>query len=146
MLLQLMIGIVVIVVISSIVALNLTRNLSHQALTNTIGDVSALIEEARSRTLSGDHEQTYGVHLESTKAVLFSGTSYDPSALGNKTVKTSSGIVLDSITLAGGGSEILFDAVSGDTDEDGTFIVKKATTDEGEKMVTVTHAGQVSSN
>ncbi len=55
-------------------------------------------------------------------------------------------IVIEDITLAGGGSDILFEPLTGDTDEYGTFVVKKAASMNGQQVMTVTHAGQVSGN
>jgi Tfp pilus assembly protein FimT len=146
MLIQLVIGIVVIGILSSVVALSLTENLHQQALDNSVDEVSALINEARSRTVAGDQGVAYGVHLEATQAVLFSGATYTPGDTSNWTVTLDRSIQIDSITLNGGGSEILFERLYGDTANDGTFIVKTLTGKYREKTVTVTKVGAVSSS
>lgn len=145
MLIQLVIGIVVIGILSGVVALNLGTFLGHQAIDNGVGDVTALLDEARSRTLAHEAGLQYGVHLETTKAVLFSGATYSTMAPDNRTVLLDRTVEITSISLAGGGTEVLFDPLTGDTEEDGTFVVQAVTSMSGAKTVTITHAGQVSS-
>ena len=146
MLLQLMIGIVVIGIWSGIVALNLGSFLGRQAVDNGVGDITTLLDEARSRTLAREGGTQYGVHLEATKAVLFSGTTYSSTAPDNRTVILDRSTQITSIALSGGGSDVIFDPLSGDTDEDGSFVVGSVTTSAGAKTVTITHAGQASSH
>ncbi len=145
MLLQLMIGIVVIGILSGVVALNLGTFLGHQAIDNGVGDVTALLDEARSRTLAHESGSQYGVHLETTKAVLFSGTTYSSTAVDNRVVLIDRSAEITSISLTGGGSDVIFDSLTGDTEEDGTFVVREAASTSGAKTVTITHAGQASS-
>ncbi len=145
MLLQLVIGITVIMIMSSIVALGLSSFLHQQALENGAGEVTALLGEARSRTLAADDGLSYGVHLEAHKAVLFSGDTYVPDADAERTVVFDRAVVIDPIMLEGGGDEILFEQETGNTEEYGTFVMRKVESTRGMQTLVVTQAGQVSS-
>lgn len=144
------IEILVTLAIVSILAVIISNRYSDfretQSLSNTVEEVIALIDEAHSRTLAGDNATTYSVRLETNKAVLFVGTTYSSGASTNKTINIDSVVNLASITLAGGGQEIKFDALTGDTSQYGTFVVKLASSTTGQKTITVSKTGFVSSN
>jgi type II secretory pathway pseudopilin PulG len=140
-LIEALISITIIIVLVAVVSYGITAFKEGQALNNTVDEVTALLNQARSRTLAGDGGVAYGVRLESTKATLISnGTLISP------VITFSSGIVLNSISLTGGGSDVTFNKLTGDTNQYGTFIVKKASTTAGQKTVTITKTGAVSSN
>ena len=144
------IEILIVLVIVTILALIISNKYSSfresQSLSNTVEEVIALIDEAHSRTLAGDNATTYSVRLETSKAVLFAGTTYTSGASTNKTINIDSVVNLASISLNGGGQEIKFDAITGDTSQYGTFVVKLASSTTGQKTVTVSKTGFVSSN
>ena len=77
MLMQLIIGIVIIIILASITTLRLSSFTEAQALNNTVDDVTALLNQARSRTISADAGATYGVHIESGQEAF---TLYDAVA------------------------------------------------------------------
>ncbi len=139
--------VVLIVGILSLIVVNKYSSFREvQVISNTVEEITALIDEAHNRTLAGDNATTYGVHLESGKAVLFAGTTYSSGASTNKTIAVDSMATIASISLAGGGAEIKFDALTGDTSQYGTFIVKLASSTSGQKTVTISKTGFVSSN
>lgn len=146
LLIQLVIVLVVITIISSIVVLNLSNFSEAQQLNNNVDEVTALVNEARSRTLLGEATNYYGVHLEDTKAVLFPGPSYSDGAVGNKKIVLNTAIEIESISLAGGGSDIIFTQLTGDTSQYGTFIMKRVSTTAGQKTLSVSKSGIVSSD
>lgn len=146
MLIQLLVTIVIIGVLTTIVSVSLSSARTSQALQNSVEEVISALSEARSRTLAGENDSQYGVHLESSRVVIFVGPSYSAGISTNKVVDLDSAIVLASIALNGGGSEVLFDQLTGDTNQYGTLIVKRSTTTEGQKTVTITKTGLASSN
>ncbi len=146
MLMELLIGVLIIIILSGVVAVSFSSYSREQALENSAGNVEALFSEARSRTMNGDGGLSYGVHLESTQVVLFSGDTYADGAPGNKVVSLDPSVEIDSISLSGDGSDVMFDPVTGNTEEDGTFVIQKIATTVGAQLLTVTHAGQISSS
>ena len=138
--------IAIIGIISSITFLSFSNFHSGQALPNTVDEVTALFDEARSSTLAGKGGIQYGVHLQSDRAILFAGTTYSSTSTSNKIILTDSLITIASTTLQGGGSDVLFNRLTGETGQYGTFIVKNTSTSVGQKTVTISKTGSVSSN
>lgn len=145
-LIEVVIGIVIVIILATIVAQKFSSFRQGQALSNSVDEVIAIINEARSRTLSGENGQPYGVHLQSDRAVLFAGTTYVANNSTNKAVVLDSAITISSISLQGGGSDVVFNQITGDTNQYGTLIVKQSSTTLGQKTLTITKPGIVSSN
>ncbi len=143
---EILMAVAIIGILARVVFVNYAPSVQTQDLKRSKDDTLALFDEARSRTLRGEGDTTYGVHLQSTKAVLFVGTTYSAGTSTNKTVNMSSNIVISSISLNGGGSDVKFSRVSGATSQYGTFIIKKSSTTTGQKTITVKKMGLVSSN
>lgn len=87
--------------------------------TDTMGLVT-LINKARVLSISAKNDDQYGVHLEGGKAVLFQGGTYSAGAITNEEQVFSAGLALSSIMVNGGGSEILFEKVTGATSQNAT--------------------------
>jgi len=111
------VGVLVLIGITS-----LTSFVSYQrkeALDKNTAKIEALLEQARSMTLSSKDDTQYGVHIESGKLVLFQGNAYSPAAATNL-ITNLPGSVIASTTLSGGGNDIIFDRIQGTTNEYGT--------------------------
>ena len=98
-----------------------TTNLS----TSIENGVSSLVD-ARSKTLSSKNGNQHGVHFESGKLTFFVGTTYSASDPENEEVLLPSVVEISTISLNGGGSDIIFKKLTGDTDQYGsvTFRIK----------------------
>ncbi|MCC7436639.1 prepilin-type N-terminal cleavage/methylation domain-containing protein [Candidatus Nomurabacteria bacterium] len=96
----------------------------NQSIQNTTNSVVSLLEEARARTLASYNNTFYSVRIESNRAILFTGGTYSSSSPTNKTVPFESPVVLQSISLSGGGSEIKFDRIKGTTSQYGTIVLQ----------------------
>lgn len=81
--------------------------------------VRTLLDEARTATLSSRDDTAWGVHFETSKAVLYK-TSYSNGAPDNVEKVLSTGVTFSTIQLNGGGNDVLFNRLSGTTDEYGT--------------------------
>lgn len=145
-LIEMLAVIAVVSVLAVIVISKYSAFRESQAISNGVEEVVALINEAHNRTLSGDSSLPYGVHLQSDRAVLFQGTTYSSGGTYNKTVMIDSVAVISSISLGGGGSDIKFDQLTGDTSQYGTFIIKLSSSTAGQKTITISKTGIVSSN
>ena len=88
-------------------------NFRRSSLLNTdTMNLVTLINRARLLSVSSKDDEQYGIHLESSKAVLFKGDTYSASEPTNETHVFSTGLTLSSIAISGGGSEILFEKVT----------------------------------
>lgn len=91
-------------------------NFRRSSLLNTdTMNLVTLINRARLLSVSSKDDAQYGIHLESGMAVLFKGTTYDTASSTNETHIFSTGLTLSSIAISTGGSEVLFEKVTGAT-------------------------------
>lgn len=91
-------------------------NFRRSSLLNTdTMNLVTLINRARLLSVSSKDDERYGIHLESGKAVLFKGDIYSASEPTNETHVFGTGLTLSSIAISGGGSEVLFEKVTGAT-------------------------------
>ncbi len=95
-----------------------SRN-SHDLATSRQSVIS-MLRLAQARTLAGEDGSVWGVHLEQTQAALFRGSSY-ASATYTRALALPQTVQIANISLAGGGSDVLFKPLSGETDQDGSF-------------------------
>ncbi|MDD5050302.1 MAG: prepilin-type N-terminal cleavage/methylation domain-containing protein [Candidatus Pacebacteria bacterium] len=109
-------GIIVTLTYTSFASLRRGKNLDTETLS-----VLSLLEKARADTLGAKGASQYGVHFETTKAVFFSGGTYVSGNASNITMILNPLIQISSINLTGGGAEVIFDRLSGKTEEAGTL-------------------------
>ena len=143
---ELVLVIAVIGVMASIVVISFSGFRTGQTIPTAVDEITSLLQKAESDTLSGLGGNQYGVHLQSDRAVLFSGTTYSSTSTSNIAIINDSNIAIASTTLQGGGSEVLFNKLTGETADYGTFIVKNTSTAVGQKTITISKTGLVSSN
>ncbi len=94
-----------------------------QAFTNADNDLVALIKQAQSKTLAGDTQLQYGVHLTSSAAVLFSGSTYGGSSGAIDTVTFDPSVKLSEISLSSGTPDIVFLRGTGEASSYGTLVL-----------------------
>lgn len=98
-----------------------SRN-SHD-LTASRQSVISLFRLAQAKTLAGEDGSVWGVHLDQAQAVLFRGSSYG-SATYTQALALPQTVRITNISLAGGGSDVTFTALSGTTTQDGSFTMQ----------------------
>jgi len=111
-------GIVITIVTFSFSGLN-----SQQALDKSADLVSSILDEARTLTLSSSSDSQYGVYLEASQVVLFRGDTYSSSDPANVTTAINPLVGIRDIIIAGGGASIVFNRLTGETDNTGTMEV-----------------------
>ena len=82
---------------------------------------TSILDEARSLTLSAKNTSQYGVHLEASKIVLFKGSSYSALATDNVVTTLNTQVAIRNIGLNGGGVDVIFDRLTGETSMAGTL-------------------------
>lgn len=98
---------------------------------------------ARLDTISSKEDQQYGVHLDADKAVYFAGTAYDSGAATNIVYALNPILEIGSVTLAGGGNDVLFNRLSGGTNQSGTFEIRLKGDTSIRTLITVNGTGAV---
>jgi len=147
-LIEILIVVGLIAIISAIAGLNLSQFHNQQVLRNTTEDVISLLNEARNDTISSKNSNTYGVHLETNKITLFAGASFTSNP-SNKQINLDSAVIIPSsggINLNEGGSDIVFDRITGETTKYGTIIIQLVNNATLQKVINISNLGVIGSN
>ncbi|HEY4496489.1 MAG TPA: prepilin-type N-terminal cleavage/methylation domain-containing protein [Candidatus Paceibacterota bacterium] len=95
-----------------------------QALEKSAAVIAAILNEARSKTLAGRGAAQYGIHFVADGVTFFIGATYNPSDPNNKTEKINSLIEISSINLNGNGNDVIFEKLTGATNQSGTIVIR----------------------
>src|ERR1035437_5373941 len=111
--------VIAILAVLTVISLNtfvqIKNSQAQQMDTETIVET---LRQARSQTLSSQSASQYGVHFASGAITLFTGASYVSNDPNNK-IFTLSNVNVITASLSGGGSDIVFNRLSGETSQDG---------------------------
>ncbi len=129
-------AIILSITVASFTTLRKSKTLGAEALS-----VLSLIEKARGDTLGSKDALQYSVHFETTKAVLFSGTSYSAGNSSNISVVLNSTVQIKTISLTGGGSNVTFDRLTGKTSQNGSIILSLTSSTSTIKTIAVGKTG-----
>ena len=113
----------------------------NQSLNSTSSEVVSVLNEARALTLASLDNKAYGVHFQSNKVIFFKGSVFSSSDPDNKITTISSKISISNISLNGGGDDIIFQRLTGKTDQDGTITLSLVSDPSKSKTITVGVSG-----
>jgi len=122
-LIEILFSIAILGIIITIITFSFSKLNSQQALDKNADLVVALLNEARSLTLSSKNDSQYGVYLEASQVVLFEGATYSSTNPTNVTTAMNSLVGIQNISLTDGGSSVVFKRLDGGTDQTGTLEV-----------------------
>ncbi len=140
-LLEILIVIVIMSILSVITYVSFVNLNKSEALNKQAAGVVSLVKEARSETLSSKGALAYGVHFETTKAVLFQAPTYSSGSSSNITLTLNPLIQISSKSLTGGGAEVIFQRLTGKTSQDGTVTLSLISSASTTKSITVSKTG-----
>jgi prepilin-type N-terminal cleavage/methylation domain-containing protein len=86
------------------------------------------LQQARTQTLSSQNASQYGVHFASSTVTLFTGNSYSAVASTNLVYPFYSADTVLSTSLAGGGADVVFARLTGETTQNGTITIASSAT------------------
>jgi Tfp pilus assembly protein FimT len=141
---ELLIIIAAILILTLIITGAFSKFRDTQALNGAVEEVVALINEARSKTLSSANFSQHGAHFETNRVVLFQGAIFSPSDSNNKELKFPDFVEIFSITLNGGGADMVFQKLTGKTSQYGTIILRAKKDTAKTKTITVESTGIIS--
>lgn len=108
--------------------------------------VESLFIQARTQTLSSVDSLQYGVHIESSQTVLFRGVVFTSGDPGNKVLNTPTSLEISNISLKGGGNEVVFKRLNGETNEYGTVVIRLKSDISRTRNIIIEKTGVVSVN
>lgn len=118
-LMEIVVVIAIMSMIGTFVVIAYAKFNSSQALEKDALQVISVLNQARSLTLSSKGNSQYGVHFGSSEVVLFTGENFQSEAESNIPVALNR-LVSVSADLSGGGSEVVFERLTGRTAQSGT--------------------------
>lgn len=147
--LEVMIAMAILVLIITVVTPSLSSFRNQQSLKNTTDDIVSLLNQARMQTLSSQNSTYYSVHFESGRAVLFTGGTFTEPNGTNKQITFDGRVLIPAsggINLFGGGTNISFTRLTGDTNQYGTIIIRLVSDATKQKTITINKLGIASTN
>jgi type II secretory pathway pseudopilin PulG len=110
-------------------------------LDTTTERVLGVVLEARAKTLSSQNASQHGVHFETSRVVLFVGSTYNASDPTNEELLLPDTIDISAITLNGGGDDVIFTRLTGETAEYGTITLELLSDTSQTKQISITPTG-----
>lgn len=129
----------------AVVVLPLVKNRQGRLLLQSTDDIVSVLNKARSNTLSSIGSEQYGVKIENDKAVLFTGATYSQGSASNKITYLQNGVEIESamIVLNGSATSVVFDRLTGGTDNYGTITLRLKSDTSKTKTITIEKTGTV---
>ncbi len=143
-LIELIVVLIIIFVLSLIILTTFTNFRKNQALEKDTELVVQVLRQARNQTLSSKNSTVYGVHFTAPQVTLFTGGVYSSGDINNQNYTLSSTDTILTISLTGGGSNVVFQRLSGETTQNGTVVVSSPGISKT-KTVTIYRTGLVES-
>ncbi|MCX6701946.1 MAG: prepilin-type N-terminal cleavage/methylation domain-containing protein [Candidatus Zambryskibacteria bacterium] len=126
----------------SVIGFQSFQNVNNsEALNKDISQIISVLRQARSLTLDSKNADQYGVHFENSQVVLFEGTTYISSDINNVKTSLNNRVRISSIVLSGGGSDIIFEQLTGKTSQDGNITLSLINNPSNIKRITVYKTG-----
>ena len=130
--------------IISLVAFSpLVRFRDNQVLVATTEQIVSLIYTARTNTSASKDAAQYGVHFESDRVVLFKGATFTEPNSNNKELALPPSIGISTISLNGGGADIVFDRLVGTTAQFGTIVLTLKSNASSTRTIAIGQTGTV---
>ena len=118
----------------------------QQILQAETDKISAFIAKTRALTLASAGDKQYGVRFLTDRLIRFSGSSFSSSSPNNIILIINPAVSVSGITLAGNGTDMVFDRLSGQTGQSGSLTLSTLSDVRRVKTVTVLPTGVVSAN
>ena len=112
-------------------------------LSSSVQITASLLAEARSKTLSAENDTQYGVRFLADRAVFFSGAAFSSSTPGNIEKVFPPSVQISSTTLQGGGTDIIFSRLTGDTAQYGTIDIRSLVDASATSTISVGQRGNI---
>jgi type II secretory pathway pseudopilin PulG len=143
---EIVLALTILVLLSTVILASVRSYVREQALTGAVSSVAAVIADARNRTLSSRDALQYGVHIQDDAVTLFSGTTYSDGASGNEEILLDGNVTISDISLSGGGDDVLFERLTGDTNDAGTITLELLSDASRQKTIIIQSTGLISYN
>lgn len=135
---------IMVIVVSSVLPMH-SAFLNHNQEKTASWEIVDTLTRARMKAMTGHHDQHWGVHFNTNQFVLFQGNTFNPNNSNNEIHNLLGNLDLDSINLNGRGNEIIFEKITGYTNQYGSITLKNTNSGEAVK-ITVNETGRINNN
>jgi prepilin-type N-terminal cleavage/methylation domain-containing protein len=97
-----------------------------QGVDKDVETIVAMVRQAQNQTLGSKNLSQYGVKLATTSVTLFAGATYTSSDPANEVFALHAGNTIQNISLTASSTSIVFQRLTGNTVQEGTFVVRSA--------------------
>ena len=140
---EIIIGISIIVVLATLSFQVFNVFIKRQALDKNAQQIASQIKEARSATLASRDDSAYGVHITATRTVMFKGVTFAETDPYNREFGLNGRVQITTISLNGGGVDILFDRLKGTTNQYGSITLSLVSSTTITKVISIGETGIV---
>ena len=140
---EIMIAVSVVVVLAALSFQVFNVFIKRQALDKDTQKIVSMLKEARSATLASRANSVYGVHFVATRTVMFKGTVFIESDSNNRELSLNPRVQITATNLNGGGSDIIFDRLTGATDQYGSVTLSLVASTSITKIISIEETGIV---
>lgn len=141
--LELLMVISIIAVLATIITLSFSNFRNSSTLQTTSEDVVSILNKARSNTIASKDGYQYGVHFSTNDITLFRGTSFVSGDANNEIRTLDTAVQVASTALAGGGSDVVFQKLTGKTDYYGTLTIQVVSDSSKTAVISIGETGVV---
>ncbi|OGI88121.1 hypothetical protein A2995_00070 [Candidatus Nomurabacteria bacterium RIFCSPLOWO2_01_FULL_33_24] len=145
-LIEIFIVLAILVILAIITLPSFSSFKNEQIIKSETETIISFIDQARSKTLSSQGLSQYGVHFESAKIVFFNGDTFLESSSLNEEFIINPIITISDINLNNNGHDVIFERLTGSTDQYGVINIQVISDPTIEKTITITQTGIISSN
>ena len=142
-LLEILIVISILLITISIVVGPFSSFRNRSVLNAEVENISTLLNEARSKTLTSLADSEYGVHFETSRIVFFKGNLFTEPDADNQEIIFNPVVSISNISLNGAGADVIFNRLTGKTDEDGTITIELASDSTTNNVVHIYTTGAI---
>lgn len=97
---------------------------AQKTLDASVEKILSAFSQAHLDTISSKNNNQYGVHIAAGEVVYYIGPTYATGTATNLVFTLHPAIEIYNISLNGGGSDVLYQRLTGSTDQNGTFRVR----------------------
>lgn len=98
---EVLVIIAVIGILISVALPQFSKIKENQVLKNGVSDILSSIDKARSQTLASLNSSPYGVHFQSDRVIIFTGTTFSAGASGNETISIVTPASITNVAIGG---------------------------------------------
>ncbi|PIT89468.1 MAG: hypothetical protein COU27_00175 [Candidatus Levybacteria bacterium CG10_big_fil_rev_8_21_14_0_10_36_7] len=140
-LIELLITMAILLIIFAIVSITFPAFRNTYILNKATDETFALIQDARSKTLSSEGFTQYGVHFATASTTLFSGTVFIEGNPSNSIFNLPDLSEITSVSLEGGGNDLVFERLTGATSQNGSITISSKADLSKNKIINIGSTG-----